>query len=367
MVLRNVKITTFIGFNDNPMQSNFLKVLSLYLTFVFLFSCSNDGGENSDDMGNIPEETDNPVIKDDYNYIALRNDGNLFTIGSKSGKVTNTGQIDGLEFNTVFNTITSSSTNTYIYEPWFDPVEGRLFIRDRNSGVTEKVILDFPEAFGDNPGFISLDWDENHQNLVGIVKQEFDSGPINLPLNVVRLDPETFEFSVYQDLDLNSAGYVNISASQLIEQKLYVSASKGSDFIHNDLLEIDLTAGTFTVLPQEGMETGIITFGSSPNSSKLIAFAPQLNTSYTGTVRPYVYNLLSREVEEISSIPRIYILQLSYKPFYNPYNGELVTLLGRDEVSIFNYNLSDGKYAFVPVANPEDLSSLIAIIDVVKL
>jgi len=336
-------------------------IFLLIFNLLFSISCSTDDTEKESEM---PET---PIVQDDYNYVALRSDGKLYTIGDKSGMVTEMGEVQGLQFNTFFNTVTSSSTKTYIYESWFDPVEGRLSILDKESGTSTKIILNFPDEFGDNPGFMSLDWDETNGNLVGIVKEEIDSPSTNRPVKVVRIDPETFEFTVYPQLDLYTSGYENVFSTQLIGQKLYVSASKNANLTYTDLLEIDLSNQVFNVLPKGGIQTGLLNFGTKPNSNRILAFVPQLNTGYAGEVKPYIYNISTREVTEITGTPRISSLNFAHKLFYNPENGEIVELLAKDGFNLFQYNMGNGEYDLVPLVNSEDLSSGIAIIDVVKL
>jgi len=340
----------------------FTRYSLILLLGIVMFSCSKNS--EPDTKNQEPEEQ---VVEDNYQYIALRNDGELFTIGDQSGVVETAGSIPGLEFNTIFNTVTSSSENTYIYESWFDPPQPRLFIRNRKTGNSEMVILELPEEFGNIPGFMSLDWDESQNNLIGIIRHEFDSPSIDKPLKIARIDPDTYEIQVLENLDLNTLGYQNVFSSQLIDQKIYVSASKNSRIRDADLLEVDLSNKTIKVLSQESIETGLVNLAAIPNTNKLLGFAPQLNTGYAGAVRPYIYDINMEELVLLDAVPRISGLHFANKTFLNHDSGELITLIAREGHGLFKYDYQSGDFEIIPIKNPEDLSSMIAVIDVIKL
>ena len=179
------------------------------------------------------------------------------------------------------------------------------------------VELEFPEEFGSVPGFMSLDWDETQNNLVGIIRHEFDSPTINKPLKIARLDPDTYNILVLEDIDLNTLGYQNVFSSQLIDQKIYVSASKNSRMSDADLLEVDLTNKTIKVLSQESIETGLLNLAAIPNTNKLLGFAPQLNSGYGGAVKPYIYNINTEQLTLLDAIPRISGIHFANKTFVN--------------------------------------------------
>lgn len=343
------------------MFSKRITYLGLFMFGLLLNACSES---DSPDEIDIPET---PVVEDTHQYVILRNDGSLFNIGNKTGQVSPGGEVPGIEFNVIFNAVTASANKVFIYEARFDPPTGVLHVLDKTSGQTESVVLEFPEEFGSNPGLVSLDWDQSNQNLVGIVRQEMDQPTPGLPLKVVRLDPETFSFQVYATLDLNSAGYENVFSSQLKDQKLYVSASMKADYIPSDLLEIDLTQETFKVLSQDQTSPGMLNLGSEPGSGTLYGFEPQLNSGTMAAVRPLVYDIGSQQATELSGIPDFSVVNFAHKMFYDGENRELIDLVAKDGFSVYRYNLSDQQHELIPIQNPQDLSSLAAIIDVLRL
>lgn len=343
------------------MNLRFLKPGIWFLLAMFFISCSEEANPETEEP-EIPE-----VEEDQYNYIALRNDGTLFSIGDNSGLVTSIGEIPGLEFNTIFNTVTSSPEHTYIYEAWFDPIEGRLFKLNKETKQSEKIILNFPEEFGSNPGIMALDWDQTNHNLIGIVRQEFDIPSFNGPVKIVLIDSETFEFTVLDDINLNAQGYRDVFSSQLIGQKLYVSASKDDKLINADLLEINLTDKTINVLPREKIQTGLLNLGWIAGSQKLFGFAPILNSEYMGAVRPYIYNTNNTEMEEINAVQNISAIHFSHKSFYHSETNSFIGLIGKDGFNLFNFNTKTNNFSLTPIDNPEDLSSLVTIIGVKKL
>ncbi|MCH4823884.1 hypothetical protein ML462_11945 [Gramella lutea] len=344
------------------MKFNLRRLSVIFLSCFTLFSCST----NSDPT---PEKEDSgeTIVQDNYQYVALRNDGRLFTIGDQTGVVEDAGRISGLEFNTIFNTVTSSSENTYIYEAWFDPPQPRLFIRNRTSGNSQMVELEFPDEFGNVPGFMSLDWDPSQGNLLGIIREEFDIPSLDKPVKIARIHPDTYEIQVLENLDLNSLGYRNVFSSQLIGQKLYVSASKNSELIDADLLEIDLAVKTLKVLSQESINTGLLNLGRIPETNSLLGFAPQLNTGYSGAVKPYIYDIENEQLDLLEAVPRISGIHFAHKTFVNLHSGEMVALIGKEGYNLFKYDHSINDFEITPIPNPDDLSTMIVIIDVIKL
>ncbi len=344
------------------MKFSFLKYLLYSIMAIFLSSCNENGGIADGDDGGEQE----PEVRDEYNYLALRSDGLLLSIGDTSGKVTNMGQLTQENFNIILNAVTSSQTHTYIYGIRFDPLEGAIFKFDKNLEQSEKFILNFPEAFGNNPGLMSLDWDESNQQLIAVVKAEFDIDGANLPCKIARIDPETFEVIAVEDLDLNEQQYKTIYSSQLINQKLYVSASKSNSIINTDLLEVDLIDKSFVTLPKDDIETGIINLGWKPGSQQLFGFTPLTNTSYIAAVRPYFYNLDDKNAEAIYIEGNISAINLVSRTFYNSKAGEFVGFAARDGFNLFFFDPGTNNFSLTPIIDEDDLSSGIGIIGMKK-
>lgn len=334
-----------------------LVILSAALTGI---SCSGEDPAESP----IPLY---PEVQDTHRYLALRSDGKVFSIGNKSGVVNPEGQIPGVSFNTVFNTVTSSEAVTWFYEPRFDPPKGLLFSINRSTGASNMRELPFPEAFGSNPGLQALDWDESKQDLVGIVRQDMDLPQVNKPLQVVRIHPQTLEFTVLETLDLHAEGYVNVFSSALKDQLLYVSASKDDEFLNSDLLEVDLAAGTFRVMADGGIPTGLHNLGSLPGSAQLMAFTAQLNTGVTNAVRPYAYHTDTEQAAAWQGIPQFSALNFNHKLYSDAQTETYAALVASEGIRLLTYSPGPGKWELLPLVNSGELSSLVAIIDVVRL
>lgn len=60
-------------------------------------------------------------------------------------------------------------------------------------------------------------------------------------------------------------------------------------------------------------------------------------------------------------------LHFANKTFLNHDSGELITLIAREGHGLFKYDYQIGDFEIILVKNPEDLSSMIAVIDVIKL
>ncbi|MDT0687711.1 hypothetical protein [Autumnicola psychrophila] len=335
-----------------------LRPLLIMVLLASFFSCSEDES---------PEETEGSEIVDTYSYLALRNDGTLFTIGNNSGKVVEMGNIPGIEFNTMFNAVTSSGSENFIYEHRFDPPRGIIYAWEKRSGETRSAILDYPEQFGDNTALLSLDWDEENQNLVGITRENMEQSNHQKPIMVVSINPENFEITT-GEIDLSTKGYENIYSTSLIRQKLYVVASKTERVTEADLLEIELDQNSVEVLPRQGIATGFTNIGNSGGTTTLFGFSPVANSSYMAEVRPVIYNIETGTVTEVSEVPRISSLNFAHKTFYNGEGKEFVELVGaNNSINLLKYNPSTGDQELIKLQNADDLSSLISIIAVREL
>ncbi|NJW53120.1 hypothetical protein [Salinimicrobium oceani] len=315
-----------------------------------------------------PEEPEIPEqIEDEFHYIALRNDGTLFSIGDQTGKVSVTGKIPGIEFNTLFNSVTTSSSKTFIYEHYFDPPRGIIYVFEPSTETTTSVTLEFPEEFVQNTALVSLDWDEDRQNLLGFARQNFEEANNQQAFKLVRIDPENFKITTLE-IDLYAQGYENVFSTTLINQKLYAVASKNDKWTSADLLEIDLEQKTINALPKNGITTSLINIGSGNDLTKIFGFTPVANSNLMAEVRPVIYNLNDKTSSELTAVPRISTLNPAHKTFFHQEKGEFVELVGADNTkSIFTYQPSTGDYSLLKTKSPNDLSSLVSIIGAVKI
>ncbi len=345
------------------MFSKIFRSLLMSALLVFLFSCSEEDSSAEEEN---PSETPEEAV-DSFNYIALQNDGTLYTIGNNTGQVTQTGRIPGIEFNTIFNSVTSSGSKIFIYEHRFNPPKGILYIYDKQSGKTVSAILDFPEKFGENTALMSLDWDEESKNLVGITREDLDLPTSVKPVKVVRIEPDTFKVTTTSEVDLHSMGYSNVYSTSLIGQKLYAVTLKNSNW-DPDLLEIDLENDAVEILPVTGREAGITNLGYSGNGHTLFGFSPVPNSNLMAEVRPVTFNVQDSTVKEISKVPRISTLNFAHKTFYNKEAKEFAELIGADNKKhLFKYRPSTGEYEMIEIPDPNSIFSVVNIIGVTEL
>lgn len=338
------------------------RLCPLILVLLLIYSCSENTGFEKE-----PEE-EKEHVEDDYAYLVLENTGKLHTIGDKTGIVSTVGEIEGLKFNTVFNSVTSSSTKIYIYEAQFDPPRGNLFILDRENLTSEMVVLDFPEEFGDNPGLQSLDWMESNGKLIGVVRPDFDLPTTQGPIKLVEINPENFEIKSFNGLNFYTEGYQNFYSSTLRNEELYISASKNGDFLNNDFLRINLNELSYEVLPQGTIETGILSIGGNASINEIFVFAPLLNTGRGNASKPYLFDIDSNELTEIVNFPEVSEINLVDKIFYNPFNNGFVNIIGYNSgISLMIYKAGNDETEYVNISNPELLSSGTGIIDVLSL
>ncbi|WP_029038448.1 hypothetical protein [Salinimicrobium xinjiangense] len=332
------------------MQLKISKPLLMLALLLSLFSCSEDEVTPEEKGTEKPEE-----VMDSYNYIALRNDGTLFSIGDQTGKVSMLGKIPGVEFNVMFNSITSSSSKIYIYEHYFDPPRGVLYAWDKLTANTRSAVLDFPAEFGDNTALISLDWDEENQNLVGITREDIEQSGNNKPIKVVRIDPENFEITTTPDIDLATEAYTNVYSTSLVGQKLYAVGFRGSQWNPN-LLEIDLDQNSFKVVPVSGIDTGFTNLGNSGSANSIFGFSPVANSDYMAEVRPVTYNIQTGTIRELEDTPRISALNFSHKTFFNSDAGEFAELVGSGgKIHLFKFKPSSGNFEITEIVSPDIL------------
>ncbi|UZH54213.1 hypothetical protein JRG66_09400 [Salinimicrobium tongyeongense] len=337
-------------------------LLSAFL--VLFISCSEE--ESSAEKENLPEPPAESLV-DTYNYIVLKNDGTLYTIGNKTGKVTQTGRIPGIEFNTIFNSVTSAGSKIFIYEHRFDPPAGTLYSYDSQSGKTVSAVLDFPEEFGENTALMSLDWDEENENLLGITQEDLESTTSFKPIKVVKINPESFAVATASEVDLHALGYSNVMSTSLIGQKIYAVSLKGSNW-QPHLLEIDPVNNKVEVLEVQGRDLGITNLGNNGSANSLFGFSPVPNSDIMAEVRPVTFNIQDGTTTEISKVQRISALSFSHKTFYNKEAKEFAALVASDKkLYLFSYKPSTGAYQMLEVQKPENLFSLVSIVGVKKI
>ena len=344
------------------MSSRISRSLLMLSLLVSLFACSQDESPEEEKLPETPDQA-----ADSFHYIALKNNGILFSIGDNTGKVEQIGSIPGIEFNTLFNSVTSSGTKTFIYEHRFDPPRGTLYVWDKKTGKTESAILNFPEEFGVNTALMSLDWDQENQNLIGITREDLESSTNYKPIKIVRINPESFEVVTSSDIDLQTEGYGNVYSTSLVGQKLYAVALEDTR-LDPDLLEIDLEQDVLRVLPVSGSGAGITNIGNNGNQNNLFGFSPVVNSKYMAEVRPVVYDITSGTINELYEVPRISSLGFSHKTYYNEEGDEFAELVGaNNKIQLFKYNPSTGDYQLTELSKSENLSTLISIVGVRKI
>ena len=92
-----------------------------------------------------------------------------------------------------------------------------------------------------------------------------------------------------------------------------------------------------------------------------------MNTGYAGAVKPYIYDIDSDQLDLLETVPRISGIHFAHKTFVNPHSSEMVALIGKEGYNLFKYDHKSNDFEITPIPNPNDLSTMIAIIDVIKL
>lgn len=261
------------------------------------------------------------------------------------------------------NAVTSSGEKIYINEHLFDPFQSRIIEYDTETEKSLVHNLELPvEVFGENAGLLSLDWDENNERLIAIVREEIEY-QFNGKSRVAEINPETMEVT-----SLNIEIAFNLSHSTaLIDQKLYVLSSNQTDFRDAQMLEIDLEAKSlseFSFSSEAANFAGAL--GSSGSTGYLFGFSP-VSSSHMGEALPVIIDPSGGESISITDLPRISIRHLVRKSFYNSLSGEFVDLVYSSGENLFKLDLSDEVASLVDLGDIDDFSTTTIIVEVREL
>ena len=332
---------------------------SLFLVFTII-SCSNDGGNNE---GELMEESDNneePPNPDKGVYIALRNDGQLFEIGDESGIVKQMGRVSGIVFNTLFNSVTGNGTTSFIYEQDFDPFQAKFYTFDVASQNSRPYILDFPsEIPEDFPGLIALDWDNQNQDLVGLVRDVVNESD-ELINYVVRMDPDTFEMS-YTGISFVQP---SIRSTTLKDGSLYMSSANHNNIEAFTYSKMDLTNGTLEELPLPDSGFAPYSLSNTSGDNKLFGFVLRPDPSKF-LVDPVLIDPIQESIEIIVNDKEFALRNVYGKSYYNNATNENVTIVGlydEPEDGLLRFDANSKTFKIVLLTGSDNLSSLIRII-----
>ncbi|WP_424367363.1 hypothetical protein [Maribacter sp.] len=337
----------------------------LSLVVLLVLSCSKD--ENTITPEPEPEV---PIFAavDTYTYIALRNDGTLFEIGDEGGSIEQVKKINNITFNTIFNTVTSSTQKTFVYEQMPEIISngtstgfrGQLCALDNQSLQSGCTILDFSNHdFPEFAGLIALDWDEKNKNLVGIVTDVVNESPENINY-VVRIDPTTFEI-ISTDVQFVKHGIIS---SLLVDNTYYISTMvDGSG--HSELMTIDLITGETRDIDFSNVDSSPFLLSKNDEGTKYFGLAWEFNTGFFNAAVPVSFGADS-SIVEIATTKRIFFKITVGKSFYNQANKEHVVLVDtEDGAGLLRYNSENGTLRIIglkPLQN--ELSSFVAIVQV---
>ena len=349
--------------NYEPIRFRFNFYYFSILLFV-LVSCSSESNEQS-------SEPEIPPVVDTYKYVAVRNDGTLFEIGNETGAIKQVGKISEITFNLNFNTVTSSKSTTFMYErmPEIFPGDGpstgfrgQICELDNKTLESKCTILDFSDPiFPEFAELIALDWDEQNQNLIGIVS-EVDNESKEEPNYLVRIDPKTLTIS-YTGLQFEQS---YIGSTCLIGQTYYVS-SRYDTFNRNPIFsKINLTDGTQDLIDISNLDQSPIVLSANGDGKKILGFTWEYTPGLFNASIPTVYDIGTGMFAELVPPMRLSLMQGFGKSFYNEKENEQVVLIGNDTgTGILSYRSKENTLKVVqlkPVKN--DLSSLVAILNV---
>ncbi|QCY68457.1 hypothetical protein FHG64_03105 [Antarcticibacterium flavum] len=328
----------------------------LFLVFLILFSCTTS---------DAPEERKVPEVAVDEDtafYLALRNDGQLFEIGDTTGEIKTVNKIPGIDFNTVINGVTASSTKLFIYEHEFDPFQAYIHVYNFSNKTSTAHKLTFAEDdFGTFAGLVSMEWDEEKKVLIGLVKENFGE---NYPVasRVAHIDPVTFKVTPLE-IEVEKG---HIMGTLLIGNSIYASSfrtSTGSGM--TEFFRIDLSNGSVTNLEVDGMTIPPIHLSQDPGSNTVFGFLPVLGSTFMGESNPVTMNLESGAVTYLLPGETTGTKHQFGRSFFNVDTNEHVDIITSPTYNaLFRYNSVTQEIIITKLPNTNDLSSMISLVGV---
>lgn len=317
----------------------FKKFCSLLFPVLLFISCS----ENDSPESELPETSEE--IKDAYEYLALNPNGEIYSIGDKTGDVNYVGQIDEMQdnLNMINNAVTSSGEKIYITEQLFQPFHTRIIEYDQNLEEATVHNLELPsEFFGENAGLFSLDWDDRNEKLIATVREEIE---ISFGKSrVAQIDPATMEV-VPLSIEIEE-NFIN--STVLIEENLYALRSNGDYFRDAKMLEINLEAKSLREFSLTGAEANFAGILSSAGTVDFFfGFSPAVGSTFVGEATPVLIDPETKESIIFTNLPRITIRHLGRKSFYNSLSGEVVDLVYSSGEKLFKANPAEEDAALV--------------------
>lgn len=348
------------------MNRRILIVATYLILLPFLENCSkssNPPNGNEDSMGpeQVPDPQDGPnATEDDKVYLVLRNDGDIFEIGNKSGHATLVDQINKrAEFSSIiFNAIASTPSKIYICEGENNGPVNYLHMYDPITGLAESQQLDLTNpAFGGSAVLVSLDWDSNSSKLIGIVTN--NSGFPFGSSYVVQIDPDTLEVE-YLGIEL---GTPIIISTTLIDSKLYASSVKSNLEEFDDFLEIDLSAKTMKSLNFQ-FPHGITQLSNNTQNDLLFGyFYANSISELPNSSEPITINSTTGEYMAVSSDTNFASTNFNAKSYFDNLNKIHASLMSTNEiVGILEYDIEVQATRLIELQNWEEIDGRKSII-----
>lgn len=303
-----------------------MKFLSLSIIAACLFfSCSNNSS------------TEAEIITDDFSYTTVNDNGEIYTIGNKSGKITFSTKFNGLTATPInLNTICSNSTSIFAIE--HKSTLDKLYIFDKNSKSTSSVTLSYPEKItGFEPMLFVLEWNESKKLLYGIIA----SDPYNENNNInyfVTINPTTHEVS-YSDISFSQK---KIYSSFTIGTKLYCASYS------DHLFEINPDTNTATAIPLNDTKIPLI---RTTTYSNTIAYGLKVNTSYLFS--PVSINTTNNTYTDLSLNESYKTANYYGKGFIDKTNNQYINLSynNDNQLGVLKYDILTQTSEFIPLTN----------------
>lgn len=185
----------------------------IFFFFIINLSCEDSSTPETDEEDEIIE------VSDDYNLRTVTDQGEIYSIGNKTGNLLKIGEVDRENESSILstNTITSSDKYIYIIEYLYNPSPtNNLLIYDKELRTTRIIPLVIPDLIqGDEPAILALHFKED--KLIGVLAENAIIN--NSKKYIIEIDVENFsitEIGVTFTED-------SITSIEKIESFLYIS------------------------------------------------------------------------------------------------------------------------------------------------
>jgi hypothetical protein len=303
-----------------------IKIITLFC-LVFLFSCAGDSSSN-----------DVNQVKDDFNYLVVNSSGKINKIGNKTGVISTYSEFNGVNSSSILNlnSVTSNSNKIFLAE--YLPPANKLFVFDKTNNQTTSKVLVFPDTIiGGGLILISLQWNEQSNQLFGIIINTYAKDLCYF----VTINPTTF--------DVNYSG---ISFYQKGSLSTFINGNKFYSSCYNDnTIEVNITDNNSKPVFFNSSSSAV-SFTRAATTSNNILYGMKGIVGNINGVNLVKFDLSDNTFTDILPNEIYGLINVSGKGFIDTVNNQFVNIVNKNnKFGVLKYNISSNSTEFVSVNN----------------